>query len=83
MNHTNHMVHNKPTAGVTISVNEAWCKRCGICSEFCPAQVFETDDFGLPVPVNPQRCTACMLCVVLCPDFALEVRAISSEPDSE
>ena len=58
---------------VTILVNQEWCKRCGICSSFCPAEVYDTDDFGLPSPVHNDRCTKCMLCVMLCPDFAVEV----------
>ncbi len=56
-----------------ISINEKWCKRCGICAAFCPAHVFETDDFGVPEAVDAKRCIKCMNCVVLCPDFAVEV----------
>jgi 2-oxoglutarate ferredoxin oxidoreductase subunit delta len=70
-------MHNKSSAnivsGITILVNSDWCKRCGICSAFCPAGVYETDDFGLPSPVHAAKCTMCMMCVVLCPDFAIEV----------
>ena len=63
----------KTSSMVTILVNQEWCKRCGICSAFCPAGVYDTDDFGLPSPVHYDRCTRCMLCVMLCPDFAIEV----------
>ena len=27
------------SAGVTIQINDAWCKGCGICVEFCPKDV--------------------------------------------
>jgi len=56
-----------------IFVYEAWCKRCGICSEMCPAGVFESDETGRPILANPDACIACYLCENLCPEMAITV----------
>jgi len=56
-----------------VSINEKWCKKCGICAAFCPRGVFVSDDFGLPIVKYPEKCIKCMLCVMRCPDFAVEV----------
>ena len=49
------------------------CKRCGLCVELCPRQVFTTSDEGYPDPSNIERCTRCKLCELWCPDYAIEV----------
>ena len=64
-------IQHKPAAEITI--NEKWCKKCGICIHFCPNGVFVSDDFGLPVAKYPEKCIKCMLCAVRCPDFAVDV----------
>ena len=56
-----------------IFVYEDWCKRCGICSEMCPAGVFESDETGRPILANPDACIACYLCENLCPEMAITV----------
>ena len=61
----------KPNFKVT--VNEVWCKKCGICIAFCPKGVFVADEFGLPLVKFPEKCIGCMLCVIRCPDLAIEV----------
>ena len=56
-----------------ITVNEGWCKSCGICADYCPKKVF---DFKPEHPVTvarPQDCIGCGMCERRCPDFALEV----------
>jgi len=50
-----------------------WCKGCGICIAFCPANVFEKSESGLPIIKDPDACTGCRFCEFHCPDFALSV----------
>lgn len=50
-----------------------WCKACGICTGFCPEDVFVKSDTGLPEIKNPDRCTGCRFCEFHCPDFALSI----------
>ena len=67
------------SADTKITVNEARCKRCGICAAFCPVGVFVEDEFGLPAVKYPEKCIMCMLCVVRCPDFAVEVESLKEK----
>lgn len=57
----------------TITINTKWCKSCGICSTFCPKNVFELDEQKHPVPARAQDCIGCMLCELRCPDLAIKV----------
>ena len=61
-----------------IQINEAWCKKCGICVEFCPATVFEARADGFPVIVNADACTWCEMCVLRCPDLAIVLKEKTS-----
>jgi 2-oxoglutarate ferredoxin oxidoreductase subunit delta len=71
----------KARAGIT--VNEKWCKKCGICIAFCPKGVFVADKFGKPVVKHPEQCIKCMFCVARCPDFAVDVKESAKKPNSE
>lgn len=62
-----------------ITINKNRCKRCGICIEFCPAKLFDTEKDGTPLPKNEELCTGCKLCEARCPDFAIKVEAIEYE----
>ncbi|MEW6547153.1 MAG: 4Fe-4S binding protein [Bacillota bacterium] len=62
-----------------IKVNEAWCKRCGICIAFCPTKVLEAGAQGIPRVANLEACTVCLLCELRCPDFAIEVEEAREE----
>jgi len=54
-------------------IRQEWCKRCGICVEFCPKKVLALDEErGLKV-IKPKECTTCRLCELRCPDFAIWV----------
>jgi len=52
----------------------AWCKACGICSEFCPKKVIGLNDMGAPVIERPDECIGCRFCELHCPDFAITVK---------
>ena len=52
---------------------KGWCKRCGICIEFCPRKVYERGEDGYPVIAHPEQCTKCYFCEYRCPDFAITV----------
>ena len=57
----------------TITLNEKWCKKCGICDAICPKQVFDRDEDGKPAAARPEDCIGCRLCEMRCPDFAVTV----------
>jgi len=50
-----------------------WCKSCGICIAFCPADVFAKSETGMPVIKDPDACTGCRFCEFHCPDFAISI----------
>jgi 2-oxoglutarate ferredoxin oxidoreductase subunit delta len=56
-----------------IDIYRAWCKACGICVAFCPAQVFGRGEEGYPEVRDPEACIGCGWCEIHCPDFAITV----------
>lgn len=56
-----------------IEINQEWCKRCGICSSFCPKSVFATDEHGNVRVEAIDACIACELCERMCPDLAIRL----------
>ncbi len=60
-----------------VEINEALCKGCGYCIEFCPRDVlawsgsFNGKGYHPPRIAAPERCTGCGLCGMYCPDFAI------------
>jgi len=55
-----------------ITVNSKWCKKCGLCVEFCPRQVLEMKE--VPSVKDAERCIGCLMCEMHCPDFAISVK---------
>ena len=55
-----------------IDINEAWCKGCEICVNFCPRKVLAMQR-GKAKVVDVDACTGCQLCEIYCPDFAVQV----------
>jgi len=53
-----------------LTIQESWCKGCGICVAFCPRSALALRD-GKAAVVDEERCVGCGLCVKLCPDFAI------------
>jgi 2-oxoglutarate ferredoxin oxidoreductase subunit delta len=64
-----------------VYINDALCKGCNICVEFCPKEVFEESTevgargYFVPVAARPEDCSACMLCEHLCPELAITIVA--------
>ena len=62
------------------TVFQDWCKKCGICSSFCPKNVIGLDEYGGPVFERPEDCIGCRFCELHCPDFAITVQEL--DPDT-
>lgn len=60
-------------------LNRDWCKGCGICVAFCPADVLRLDEDEKITIVREEACTSCGLCGLRCPDFAI---ALAERGDS-
>jgi 2-oxoglutarate ferredoxin oxidoreductase subunit delta len=58
---------------IKLTFVEEYCKGCGICVHFCPANVMELLPIGRLKIVNPDDCTGCGACQLRCPDFAFTV----------
>ncbi len=54
-----------------IVIFREWCKRCGICTEFCPTGALVEGADGIPILAYPDKCTLCALCWLRCPDMAI------------
>ncbi len=62
-----------------IEVNAEWCKRCGICIDFCPTDVYDRAEDGLPLVARGDDCIWCDLCELRCPDFAINLKPKEGE----
>lgn len=60
----------------TVTVNQSWCKKCGICVAFCNKNVFVQHADKRIYVENPGRCVGCHLCVNLCPDYAISLEVV-------
>ncbi|MDY0274704.1 MAG: 4Fe-4S binding protein [Desulfomicrobium sp.] len=58
---------------VKVTIYPAWCKGCGICVAFCPAQVLQLGADGKAHVVRESECISCGFCELHCPDFAISV----------
>ena len=47
------------------------CKRCGICSHFCPKKCIGIHEDDTPYLAEPDACTSCRMCEYMCPDWAV------------
>ncbi len=63
-----------------IVIDEAICKGCSYCAEFCsrgcitvPGDKFTPKGYLLPLFASPEKCNACGICAWMCPRFAIEV----------
>ena len=56
-----------------IRIDEKWCKRCGICVEFCPRNVLFADKEQNIKVKDLENCNLCRFCEMRCPDYAIIV----------
>lgn len=63
-----------------ITVDDHFCKGCGLCVEFCPQGIIELDmdvvtskGYHPAKLVDETKCTGCMSCATMCPDVAITV----------
>jgi 2-oxoglutarate ferredoxin oxidoreductase subunit delta len=70
------------SAGVTIEINDNWCKGCAICVEFCPKDVLQMTPLDKVEVKALEACTKCLRCEQLCPDFAIVVHGEPGKSDS-
>lgn len=63
-----------------ISVDQRFCKGCGLCVDACPQQIMvlnmqEISPKGYHPAYcsNPEACTSCLSCAQMCPDVAITV----------
>lgn len=61
--------------GKRLVIEKSWCKKCGICVEFCPKKVLSMNDESVYIE-DESKCTHCGLCELRCPDYALYVEKI-------
>ena len=63
-----------------VTIDEGFCKGCGLCVAVCPAHVLELDMARItPKGYHPGACvvvagcTGCCTCALMCPDVAITV----------
>jgi 2-oxoglutarate ferredoxin oxidoreductase subunit delta len=63
-----------------ITINEEYCKGCGLCINFCPQKLIRTANHISKPGYHPaelcdsgNKCTGCAICAMVCPDVAITV----------
>lgn len=51
-------------------IESQWCKGCGICAAFCPAEALELSGDKVRLKED-NRCVLCGMCEMRCPDYAI------------
>ncbi|SHJ95226.1 4Fe-4S dicluster domain-containing protein [Desulforamulus aeronauticus] len=54
-----------------VVVNQAWCKKCGICIAFCNKTVLAFGEGNRVEVAQPEKCVSCGICENFCPDYAI------------
>lgn len=61
-----------------LTINEKWCKGCGICVNFCPKKVLTLKQQKVSIE-NLDDCIQCGLCELRCPDYAIYLEETHDE----
>lgn len=63
-----------------VTIDEAVCKGCALCTMACPKKVLKLDMGRLNIRgyhpstvASPEKCVACAMCAMMCPDSAITV----------
>jgi len=62
-----------------ITIDEARCKGCGLCTIACARKLVSLSDtpnssgYTVAIFTSPENCTGCTLCAEMCPDVAITV----------
>lgn len=59
-----------------VHINQEYCKRCGICVNFCPVKNLVIQSQRLK---ELEKCIACRMCQRYCPDLAIEIEEIDAQ----
>lgn len=53
-----------------VVIESAWCKKCGICVEYCPVKILELNEDTVYIK-DSEKCISCGKCEQRCPDYAI------------
>jgi len=65
------------------SINTETCKRCGLCSQICPAKIYTKTESG-EIKVDTDRadvCLKCGQCMAICETQSIKIEGLSYEKD--
>jgi 2-oxoglutarate ferredoxin oxidoreductase subunit delta len=74
-------------ARIVLTVQEEFCKGCGLCVDFCPQHAMQLQErmdsrgFHPAHLADPERCTGCAQCAVMCPDACIRIVRITEAED--
>jgi len=54
-------------------IDQSKCKKCTLCVQICPLDVFEKND-GVIQVAYPEECWHCRACIIDCPAQAITMR---------
>jgi len=63
-----------------VTIDEGFCKGCGLCVNFCPKNILELNMDYITVKgyhvahcIDMDVCNGCATCAMMCPDVAITV----------